>query len=76
MKTTTGCPDQICHNFKMTLLHNQKTCRRCKDSFGFVRNRAVKNIFRYYDLGPSLDLLKWGLVEYGVFQTCWNKGIL
>ena len=48
--TNTGCPDQIGRNFKRTLLHNQKTCRKCKESFGIMRNRAIK-----YDLGPSLD---------------------
>ena len=39
---STGCPDQIRRNFKITLLHNQKTCRKCKDSFGIMRNRAIK----------------------------------
>ena len=40
----TGCPDQIGRNLKITLLHNQKTCRKCKDSFGIVGNRAIKYV--------------------------------
>ena len=36
----TGCPDKIGRNLKLRLLHNQKTFRKCKDSFGIVRNRA------------------------------------
>ena len=55
----TGFPDQIGGNFKLILLHNQKTCRKCKDSFGIVRNWAIEYVFRYYDLGPSLDPINW-----------------
>ena len=38
----TGWTDQICGILKITLLNNQMTCRKCKDSFGIVRNRATK----------------------------------
>ena len=41
----TGCPDQIGRNFKTTLLNNQNTCRKCEDSFGIVRNRAIIYVF-------------------------------
>ena len=30
----TGCPDQIGGNFKMILLHNQKTYRKCAENKG------------------------------------------
>ena len=40
----TGCPDQIGRNFE-TILHNQKVCRKYKDSFGIVRKRAIKYVF-------------------------------
>ena len=39
---STGCPDQIGRNFETILFHNQKICRKNKDSFGIVRNRAIK----------------------------------
>ena len=42
MDIYTGCPDQIGRNLKITLLPNQKSCRKCKVSFGIVRNRAIK----------------------------------
>ena len=73
----TGCPDQIGRNFKITLFHNQKTNRKCKDSFGIVMNMALKYVFSLYDLGLgiSLDPLKWGLLQYGIFQMRQNKGI-
>ena len=47
VSTNTGCPDQIGGNFKLILLHNQKTCRKCKASFRIVRNRAIKYVFKY-----------------------------
>ena len=53
----------------MILLPNQKTCRKCKDSFGIVSNRATKYVFGKYDLGPSLDPLKGVLVQYGVIKA-------
>ena len=30
------------HKYVRLLLHNQNTCRKCKDSLGIVRNRAIK----------------------------------
>ena len=39
----TGCPDQIVRSVDLILLPNQKTCRKCKDSFGIVRTRATKH---------------------------------
>ena len=41
----TGCPDQIGRNLKLTLLHNQKTYRQCKVSFGIVRNRTKTYVY-------------------------------
>ena len=41
----TGCPDQIGRNLKTTLLQNQKTYRKYKDSFGIVKNRAIIYVF-------------------------------
>ena len=57
----TGCPDQIGHNFKIALLNNQKTCRKCKDSFGIVRNSAIKYVLEL-DRGNLVGLL----VFYGI----------
>ena len=71
----TGCPDQIGRNLKLTLLRNQKTCRKYKDSFRIVGNRAIKYVLGYYDLGTSLDPLKWALVQHGGFQMRRNKVI-
>ena len=45
IKDYTGCPDQSGRNFKITVLHNQKACRKYKDSFETVRNRAEKYVF-------------------------------
>jgi hypothetical protein len=44
-KRYTGCPDQIGGNLKKALLHNQKTCRQRKGSFGIVRKRTIKYVF-------------------------------
>ena len=41
----TGYPDQIGRNFKMVSLHNQKTYRKFKYSFGIVRNRTINIIW-------------------------------
>ena len=46
-----------------------KVCRRCK-SFEIVKRRTAKHVFSYYDLGPSLNPLKW--VQHGVLQE-WLK---
>ena len=40
----TGCPDKIDRNLKLRLLHKQNTCRKCKDSFGIVRNGAINYV--------------------------------
>ena len=40
-----GCPDQIGSKLKIILRHNQKTYRKCKASFGIVRNMATKYVF-------------------------------
>ena len=41
----TGCPDQIVRSVNLILLPNQKTYRKCKDSFKIVRKRATKYVF-------------------------------
>ena len=64
-----------CPLSKFFLLPNQKTCRKCKDSFEIVRKRATKYVFNLYELGPSLDPLKLVLVQHGVLQAHRNKGI-
>ena len=46
IKEYTGCPDQIGRNLKISLLHNQKTNRKCKDSFRIVRNGAIKYVLK------------------------------
>ena len=40
----TGCPDQIVPSVNFFLLPNQKTCRKCKDSFGILSNMATKYV--------------------------------
>ena len=71
---STGWRDHIVRLVNLILLPNQKTCRKCKDSFEIMKKRATKHIFGEIDLGPSLDLLKWVLVQHGVFQARRNKG--
>jgi hypothetical protein len=68
-KDSTGWRDQIVRSVNLFLLPNQKTCRKCKDSFGIESNRATIYVFNYYDLGPSLGPLKRVLVQYGVLQA-------
>ena len=41
----TGCPDLIVRSVNLTLLPNQKTCRKCKDSSKIVRKKATKHAF-------------------------------
>ena len=41
----TGWRDQIVRPVNLILLPNQKTCRKCKDSFGIVSNRATKYVY-------------------------------
>ena len=41
----TGWRDQIVRSVNLILLPNQKTCRKCKDSFGIVIKRATKYVF-------------------------------
>ena len=42
---STGCPDQIVQSVNLILLPNQKTCRKCEDSFGIVSNRDKIYVF-------------------------------
>ena len=42
---STGWRDQIVRSVNLILLPKQKTCRKCKDSFGIVSNRAKKYVF-------------------------------
>ena len=74
-RDSTGCPDQIVPSVNLILLPYQKTCRKCKDSFGIVNNRAKKYVISYYDLRQSLDPSKWGLVLHGVLQARRNNDI-
>jgi len=71
----TGWRDQIVRSVNLSSFPNQKTCRKCKDSFEIVKKRATKYVFSEYDLGPSLDPLKLVLVQHGVLQVRRNKGI-
>ena len=41
----TGCPDQIVRSVNFILIPNQKTCRKCRDSFEIVKKRATINAF-------------------------------
>ena len=41
----TGWRYQIVRLVNLIVLPNQKTCRKCKDSFGIVSNRAKKYVF-------------------------------
>ena len=64
----TGCPDQIGRNLKITLLHNQKTCRQCKGSFGIVRN--TPSVYKSVTLGR---ITKTKLSKYvGLSQIKWD----
>ena len=51
-----------CSLSKFDFLPNQSACRKCKDSFRIVSNRATKYVIDYFDLGPRLDPSKWVLV--------------
>ena len=46
----TGWRDQIVPSVNLILLPNQMTCRKCKDSFGIMSNRATKYVNGSYDL--------------------------
>ena len=53
---------QIWDGKNLILLSNQKTCRKFKDSFGIMSDRATKYIFGKYDK-------KAVLVKHGVLQA-------
>jgi hypothetical protein len=61
----TGCPDQIGRNFKITLLHNQKTCR-------IDRGKQVGLSVFYGIHIIRLGIFGLKMVHLAIWETMWE----